>query len=125
MSMFSDRDGRKFVTQMQDYVAQLRVIPPLQEEGGKICNSLGKAGRDPRVCCAEPIGTFDDEVAFSQYLRYPDDPSRRGHKITFTHADLNLRNILVDRVTRMDGIKGWQIVGIIDWELLSRVLRLH
>jgi thiamine kinase-like enzyme len=39
-----------------------------------------------------------------------------GHNIVFTHADLNLRNILVDQVVKSDGTRGWGIPGIVDWE---------
>ncbi|KAM5386754.1 hypothetical protein ACJZ2D_000047 [Fusarium nematophilum] len=113
MSMLSDRDCRNFVTRMQDFITQVRAIP---KAGSGICNTLGEACRDPRIRDANPIGPFQDEEAFSQYLRYPDDPARRGHQTVFTHADLNLRNILVDRVTRPDGTRGWQVVGIVDWE---------
>ena len=34
----------------------------------------------------------------------------------FTHADLNARSILVDRVVHADGSKGWAGSGIVDWE---------
>ncbi|KAF5643559.1 kinase [Fusarium tjaetaba] len=71
---------------------------------------------DPRIRDGDPIGPFEDEASFSQYLRHPDDPARRGHQIVFTHADLNLRNILVDKVTRLDGTRGWVVSGIVDWE---------
>lgn len=62
------------------------------------------------------MGPFVDEEAFSQQLRNPDEPSRRGHQIFFTHADLNFRNILLDLCTKPDGTRGWMITGIVDWE---------
>ncbi|KAK4142033.1 uncharacterized protein C8A04DRAFT_30437 [Dichotomopilus funicola] len=49
-------------------------------------------------------------------MRFSDDPARRGHKIVFTHADLNARNILVDLVPLPDGTTGWRVTGIVDWE---------
>lgn len=49
---------------------------------------------------------FPDEAAFSQMLRFSDEAFRRRHKIVFTHADLNPRNILIDRVVRADGSNG-------------------
>ena len=50
-------------------------------------------------------------------LRFSDDPSRRGHKVFFTHADLNPRNILVDqKITKSDGSTDWRVTGIVDWE---------
>ncbi|KAF1739124.1 hypothetical protein CRV24_001056 [Beauveria bassiana] len=63
-----------------------------------------------------PIGPFKDEAAFSQKLRFPDDPSRRGHKIVFTHADLNPRNIIVNQVKDATGTLHWEVSGIVDWE---------
>ncbi|KAH7171418.1 hypothetical protein EDB81DRAFT_638357 [Dactylonectria macrodidyma] len=114
--LLSDRDVREFVTQMQDFVTQLRIIPRPTGVKHRICDTLGEACRDPRIRDANPIGPFDDEESFSRYLLYPDDPARRGHDIVFTHADLNLRNILVDRVVRPDGTRGWQVAGIVDWE---------
>jgi predicted SnoaL-like aldol condensation-catalyzing enzyme len=81
-----------------------------------ICDTLGGPGRDLRISHADPVGPFVDEAAFNQVLRNPDDESRIGHKIVFTHADLNLRNILVDRVVRSNGNKGWTITGIVEWE---------
>ncbi|KAF5577501.1 kinase [Fusarium pseudoanthophilum] len=115
MDMFSDRDCHEFVDQMQRLVSQIRAVPPVSPKNC-ICNTLGQACSDPRIRDGDPIGPFEGEASFSQYLRHPDDPARRGHKIVFTHADLNLRNILVDKVTRLDGTRGWAVSGIVDWE---------
>ncbi|KAH8597551.1 hypothetical protein B0O99DRAFT_617672 [Bisporella sp. PMI_857] len=114
--MLSDKNGAEFVTQMQDYLTQIRAIPKAVSPEYAICNTLGEACRDPRIRDANPVGPFVDEAAFSQVLRNPDEPSRRGHKIVFTHADLNSRNILLDRVARPDGTHGWTVTGIVDWE---------
>ncbi|OAA79784.1 Protein kinase-like domain protein [Akanthomyces lecanii RCEF 1005] len=81
-----------------------------------ICNTLGAACQEPRIRDFTPIGPFKDEAAFSQEMRFSDEPSRRGHQIVFTHADLNPRNIMVDRVRGPDGGRHWQVVGIVDWE---------
>lgn len=66
-----------------------------------------------------PIGPFADEAAFDQVLRNPDDPARAGHRMSFTHADLNSRNILVDDVVQQGGSLpvGWRVTGIVDWEM--------
>lgn len=50
-------------------------------------------------------------------LRNPDEPSRRGYRIYFTHTDLNPRNILVDEAVRQDGSRGWRVTRIPDWEM--------
>lgn len=114
--LLSDKDGAEFVAQMQDYLTQVRAIPKTVSPEYAICDTLGGACRDPRIHEANPVGPFVDEAAFSQVLRNPDEPSRRGHKVVFTHADLNSRNILVDRVIRPDGSRGWTVTGIVDWE---------
>ncbi|KAF5646163.1 kinase [Fusarium sp. NRRL 52700] len=113
--MLSDRDCRDFVDQMQRFISEIRAIPPVGPKN-HISNTLGQACSDPRIRDGNPIGPFEDEASFSQYLYHPDDPARRGHQTVFTHADLNLRNILVDKVTRLDGTRGWAISGIVDWE---------
>ncbi|KAF4943255.1 hypothetical protein FGADI_13532 [Fusarium gaditjirri] len=115
LDILSDRDCREFVDQMQSFISQIRSIPPVGSKD-HICNTLSEACSDPRIRDSNPIGPFNDEASFSQYLRHPDDPARRGHQIVFTHADLNLRNILVDKVTRLDGTRGWAVSGIVDWE---------
>lgn len=114
--VLSDQDAADFVSQMQDFVTQLRSIPKMVSPDYAICNIVGEACRDPRIREGDPIGPFADEEAFSQFLRNPDDPIRRGHNIVFTHADLNARNILVDQITHNDGSKRWQVTGIVDWE---------
>jgi thiamine kinase-like enzyme len=79
-------------------------------------HTLGEACRDHRIHGARPVGPFSDESTFSQLLRFSDDPARRGHKIVFTHADLNPRNILVDQIRQSDGNLYWSVTGIVDWE---------
>lgn len=112
----SDRDCREIALQMKDYLTQLREIPKKVNTGFAICNTLGAACMDPRIRDSEPVGPFPDETAFSQELMFSDDPGRRGHKVVFTHADMNPRNILVDRVRLSDGSHGWRVTGIVDWE---------
>jgi len=114
--IFSDVDGDEIVTQLQDYVAQLRALPKTANTDMAICNTLGEACRDHRIRSADPIGPFADEAAFSQCLRFSDESGRRGHKVVFTHADLNPRNILVDQVALPGGGNGWRVTGIVDWE---------
>lgn len=114
--LFSDTDCDEIVTQLKDYVAQLRALPKTVNREMAICNTLGEACQDPRIQSADPIGPFKDEAAFSQCLRFSDEPGRRGHEIVFSHADLNPRNILVDQVPLSGGGKGWRVTGIVDWE---------
>lgn len=114
--MFSDVDIAAITTQMEGYLTQLRAIPNSVSTKYSICDTLGGPCRDPRISGGSPVGPFEDEASFNQTLRFSDDVSRTGHKIVFTHADLNLRNILVDLVDLQDGTRGWRITGIVDWE---------
>jgi aminoglycoside phosphotransferase (APT) family kinase protein len=115
-NILSDSDCDAIVTQLQDYVSQLRDIPKTINPTMAICNTVGGAIQEHRIRGATPIGPFADEAAFSQWLRFSDEPSRRGHKTVFTHADLNPRNILVDQFVWPDGTSGWRVTGIVDWE---------
>lgn len=114
--VLSDRGCAQIAMDMKDYLSQLRHIPKTANPDMAICNTLGEACRDPRICGEQPVGPFPDEAAFSQMLRFSDDPSRRRHKIVFTHADLNPRNILVGQITKSDGSTDWRVTGIVDWE---------
>lgn len=81
------------------------------------CDTLGGAIGDTRERVGKPTGPFADEATFTKVLRNPDDPARAGHRMSFTHADLNSRNILVDEVVQQDGSLGWRVTGIVDWEM--------
>lgn len=117
--VLSDNDADQITAQLQDYVTQLRAVPRDTAAGARsvICDTLGGACRDARVRFGTPIGPFADEAAFNKVLRNPDDPARTGHHIFFTHADLNPRNILVNRAVWQDGSLGWRVTGIVDWEM--------
>lgn len=114
--VLSDADCEQVIAQLREYTAEIRNIPKKVNSEMAICNSLGEACRDPRVRGGDAVGPFSDESAFSQTLRYSDDPSRRGHEIVYTHADLNPRNILVDKFRGPDGSWSWRVTGIVDWE---------
>ncbi|OAR00187.1 hypothetical protein LLEC1_07714 [Akanthomyces lecanii] len=92
-----DEDYQYIRQQLQDAVSQLRAIPKTVNPDMAICNTLGAACQEPRIRDFTPIGPFKDEAGFSQWMRFSDESSRRGHRIVFTHADLNPRNIMVDR----------------------------
>ncbi|KAF5694108.1 kinase-like domain-containing protein [Fusarium denticulatum] len=112
----SDQDYANLSVQLKDCVSQIRNIPKPTNNRMAICNTLGEACRDPRIRDWTPIGPYSDEASFSQNLRFSDEPSRRGHKIVFTHGDLNPRNIMMERVSNSSGVRGWRLSGIIDWE---------
>lgn len=112
----SDQDLNHVATQLKDYLAQLRSIPGPENTEAPISNTAGEAIMDTRIKEGTPVGPFADEASFSQLLGFPDDPARRGHKVVFTHADMNPRNIMVDRSVRPDSTLGWSLSGIVDWE---------
>lgn len=112
----TDADCETIALQLAGILTFLRGIPKTVNPSMAICNTLGEACADPRIKGGSLVGPFLDEAAFSQELRFSDEASRRGHKILFTHADLNPRNILVDRIVRADGSRGRTVSGIVDWE---------
>lgn len=114
--LLSDGDLRNYIGQMQGFLTQLRRIPKTVSPEFEICNTSGGPIQDHRIRDAKPVGPFVDEAAFNQQLRNPNDPSRQNHGVCFTHADLNLRNILMGEVRRADGSIGWDVTGIVDWE---------
>lgn len=115
--VLSDKDAARIEAQLQDHITQLRAIPQPAGTGHAISDTLGGACRDTRIKDGEPVGPFADEASFNQELGDPRNPARSGHHIFFTHADLNPRNILVDRTAQRDGSLGWQVTGIVDWEM--------
>lgn len=89
-SFLSDLELESISTELTGYISELRSIPNLATATPTtISNTLGKACRDPRVRGEQPVGPFPEEASFSQMIRFSDHPSRRNHKIVFTHADLN------------------------------------
>lgn len=116
LEILSDIDLERISYKLKGYLSQLRNIPKTVNPEMAICNTLGEACYDPRIQGGQPVGPFKDEAAFSQTLRFSDEPARREHKIVFTHADLNPRNILVDRVIQPDRSRRWEVTGIVDWE---------
>ncbi|KAI6773042.1 hypothetical protein HG530_004000 [Fusarium avenaceum] len=116
LDALSDQDYATVSTQLKECISQMREISKPVNYSMAICNTLGEACRDPRIRDWAPVGPCPDEASFSQYLRFPDEPSRRGHNIVFTHGDLNPRNIMVERTRDSIGVGSWRSSGIIDWE---------
>lgn len=116
IDVISDNNLVHFGHQLGLYLAQLRTMRRNDQPGAAISDTVGGPCRDPRLRGGQPLGPFSDEEAFSQFLMFPDHPSRRAHSIYFTHADLNPRNILVDRVVGRRGACTWKVSGIVDWE---------
>ncbi|KAL8318378.1 hypothetical protein RB597_005585 [Gaeumannomyces tritici] len=113
-----ERDRRAFARQMQVYLQQLRAVPNTANQHA-ISNSLGGPIFDPRINGSRaPLGPFRDEAEFNRLgLAVADDPARAGHAVCFTHAGLNAGNVLLDYVLLWDGMRGWRVTGIVDWEI--------
>ncbi|KAI0003979.1 kinase-like protein [Xylariaceae sp. FL0662B] len=120
IGMLSDKQLRYLVYELQHCLNMLRGLPRDPDLQGKITNTVGEACYDARINAAVPydetrgdfIGPFQTEHEFNETLRNPHIPDtvhRSGHKIVFTHGDLNMRNILVDG-------KSGRLSGIVDWE---------
>ncbi|CAO2658138.1 Nn.00g073980.m01.CDS01 [Neocucurbitaria sp. VM-36] len=108
---------------LKDYLAELRRIPNNTGSQFSICNPLGDGILDWRIGDSQRKQLrFHDETEFNQFLTtdlpLDEDTCRQiskshgvKHDIVFTHADLNLRNILVDEMGRISGIVDWECAG--------------
>ncbi|QKX64195.1 uncharacterized protein TRUGW13939_11368 [Talaromyces rugulosus] len=112
----TDEELKQVVTDLKEYVAELRTIPNQTTEF-QICNSEGGGILDWRIPDSQREELrFKTEAEFNKYLTgYVVEEYRRRasishnvrHEIFFTHGDLNLRNILAEN---------GKITGIVDWE---------
>lgn len=113
----SDQQRDAIVSQLQDYLAQLRTLP--SPYGRKVCGANGGSLWDGRITCTKLVGPFEDEASFNDFIvkwsemfLVPSDLAairrrmRDDHRIVFTHGDLAPRNIVVH-----DG----RISGLVDW----------
>lgn len=111
------------VQDLKEYIAELRCIPNKTGSGFQIYNALGGGILDWRIGDSQREELkFQDEAEFNRYLTY-DLPLNKDawkqiskshnvkHEIVFTHADLNLRNILVDENRKVSGIADWEYAG--------------
>lgn len=102
------------------YIAELWHIPNTVNSPFCICNTLGDGILDWQIGNSQHQQLrFRTETEFNHFLTYDlpfDDNARKQiskahsvkHDIVFTHADLNLRNILVDEMGRVSGIVDWE-----------------
>lgn len=94
---------------------------------GQICSLNGGPCKDP-LLRGRPCGPFNseqemNEFCLSRLARFSWEPSTRvrinavrdkltsNHGITFTHSDLNARNILVDDQNNVISILDWEMAG--------------
>jgi hypothetical protein len=116
INVISDTNLSHISHQLGLYLLQLRTVEKNTQSAIAISDTLGGPCRDPRARGGQSLGPFSDEQAFNQFLMFPDHPSRQGHEILFSHADLNPRNILVRQVRGCKGTYTWVLSGIVDWE---------
>jgi len=105
----TDQEMSLMAQDLRRYIAELRTIQIQTNSTHPISNATGGPCLDYRIG-GSLVGPFRDEKEFSESLRLgilPNLVHRDDHRIVFTHADLNMRNILV---------KDRRISGIIDWE---------
>ena len=105
----SDEEMHQIAQDLRSCIAELHAIKMDRDPKYAITNATGGPCLDYRIS-ADPVGPFHSEKEFNESLKLgmlPDLMHRTGHNIVFTHADLNMRNILV---------KDGRISGIVDWE---------
>lgn len=119
--IMTDQQLSPVARDLEQYIAELRQIPNDTTSGFQICNTLGGGILDWRIGDSQRKELkFQSETLFNKYL--VDDPplgedaqklvSRSHsvkHDIVFTHADLNMRNILIDEYGKLSRV-------VVDWE---------
>ncbi|KAI1806551.1 kinase-like protein [Daldinia bambusicola] len=123
IDLLNDEQLRTFAHDLQSCLQDLRSLRRDAALESVISNTTGKACHDGRICVAvvhdetdgEFYGPFSTEDEFNKFLQSPHIPDvvhRNGHKIVFTHGDINMRNVLVDEKTgRLSGIVDWESAG--------------
>ncbi|CAG7561114.1 unnamed protein product [Fusarium equiseti] len=115
---FTEGEMDTFSRDLQQYLGLIRATAKQVAPAHAICNAIGGPCHDFRISASQPwdekrgdfFGPFVDEDEFNKTLQTPALPGithSSGHKIVFTHGDINMRNVMVH--------KG-RISGIIDWE---------
>ncbi|CAH0046463.1 unnamed protein product [Clonostachys solani] len=119
LDALSDDELCDLVCDLREYLRELRAIPKQVLPNYAITNAIGKACYDYRIIAsmnqegernrvfAGPFPTEDDFNKILEVASLPNVSHRSGHNITFTHGDLNTRNVLVSN---------GKLSGIVDWE---------
>jgi aminoglycoside phosphotransferase (APT) family kinase protein len=119
--VMTDEQMQFVARDLENYIVEMRRIVNKPGSGFQIWNALGIL--DWRISDSQHKELrFQDEMKFNEYLTddLPLDENARNmlskshrvkHDIVFTHGDLNLRNILVDRNRKISGIVDWECAG--------------
>lgn len=117
----SENEVHTLVYDLRRCLEELRAIRKEVTPSHAISNALGEACYDYRIVAGTEydeergyfIGPFIDEEEFNRTLQVgalPGVSHCSGHKIVFTHGDLNMRNVLVHN-GRLSGIVDWENSG--------------
>ncbi|KAF7543898.1 hypothetical protein G7046_g9908 [Stylonectria norvegica] len=117
----SENEVSTLVRDMQTCLDELRAIPKGVAPNQAISNAIGGPCYDYRIIAGlcddedqgDLVGPFVSEAEFNSTLKVGALPTvchGTGHKIVFTHADLNMRNILMHN-GRLSGIVDWENSG--------------
>lgn len=108
---------------LRDYTTELRQIPNNTGSEFLTCNTLGGGILDWRIGDSQrkelkfrSVNDFnkfliDDLPIDKKGWKLIDKAHSAKHDTVFTHADLNLRNILVDDTGRISAIVDWECAG--------------
>lgn len=121
INLLSDDQADTLVRDLQDCVGELRAIRREAAQEHMITNAIGRACYDHWINMAlnygkdrgDFVGPFTDEDEFNktpQCGALPGLSHRGGHRIFFTHSDVNIRNIMVHN-GRLSGIVDWENSG--------------
>ncbi|OBS19984.1 hypothetical protein FPOA_11707 [Fusarium poae] len=139
LDTMSDGDVDAFIHELQGYLSQLRAISKPDSIRHAICNAVGGPCYDYRTIAGQDydeekgdlIEPFANEEDFNKKLQtgaLPRVAHESGHKIVFTHGDINMRNILMHN-GRISGIVDWENAGWFPdyWEYTKAlfVTRVH
>ena len=115
----SAKDKERIMKMLADVVAQLRKLGP--ETPGMVASATGKESKELRLSYA-PFGPFESVDEFHAYVRkyLPMEATKETfgeevfrchmtkYRVCMTHADLTLRNMIIDKKGRL---------ALIDWEM--------
>ncbi|KAK3290932.1 kinase-like domain-containing protein [Chaetomium fimeti] len=121
LDSMSDHDTTILVDDLRRHLAALREIPRPQAWKYAIANAAGGPCFDYRINAAQDdnveagfVGPFLNEHDFNETLRcgaVPEVVHHGGHRMVFTHGDVNMRNVLVDDDGKLSGVVDWENAG--------------
>ncbi|KAI1261920.1 kinase-like domain-containing protein [Xylariaceae sp. FL1019] len=110
------------VSDLRKCINQLRAIPNTVAGTSAVTDTRGLAIYDGRVIVKAPYdevrgdyhGPFETEREFNNLLKsyhLPDVEHEDSHAMVLSHADINMRNVLVDDDGRLSGVVDWEMAG--------------